>query len=798
VKLPLSWLRAWVPVPWSDRELAERLTLRGFEIESMSPCAPPFTGVVVAEILKCEPHPQADRLKVCQVTFGGAAPVQIVCGAPNARAGLRSALGLVGAQLPGALKIGAAKLRGVDSFGMLCSAAELQLAAGAAAGGILELPADAPLGQNLRDTLQLDEQLIEVAITPNRGDAMSVLGLARELHAASAVAMAAPPVHVTAPVHDERLEVRLTPGVGGARFVSRVLRGVDNRRAVPAWLRQRLERSGLRAISPIVDVTNYVLLELGQPMHAYDLGRLHPYIEVRRATAGEGLKLLDGRELTLDADVLVIADREGAVGMAGIMGGERSAIAAETSDLLLEVAWFDPGAIAGRARRYGLLTDASQRFERGVDPTLQERALERATELLLAIAGGRPGPAVVQELTAELPRRSALTLRAAQCERLLGMPVDSLALERHLTGLGLDVQAAGERTWRVTAPSWRFDIGIEADLIEELARSQGLDAIPERPPLGARRMGQASELTVDEGAILDCLIARGFSEAVTFGFTDPLLQDKLLGPQGAVTLTNPIAATLSVLRVSLWPGLVGAALENQRRQRERIRLFETATCFERDAQGAVNERRRIAGIALGSRLPEQWGAAREGGDFHDLKGDVAALLALGGGAHSFQFVAPNAAPPCLHPGRSATIERDGRQIGQIGELHPALVRELDLTYAPQLFELDWEAVAHCTPIRCAPVSAFPQIRRDISFTVPLLETFGRIAERVSVAASTRLHELRIFDIYQGKGVESGRKSMALGLILQDLHRTLTDADADEVMGRVGAELRRSLDARIRE
>ncbi|MGB8694252.1 MAG: phenylalanine--tRNA ligase subunit beta [Steroidobacteraceae bacterium] len=804
MKLPISWLRSWVAVPWSDSELAERLTMLGIEVESMSAAAPPFSGVVVAEIISAEAHPQADKLRVCKVSVGKGEPLQIVCGAPNARAGLRSALATVGALLPGEINIRATRLRGVESQGMLCSGKELQLSAEGA--GILELAADAPLGASLRDYLQLDDLQIELGITPNRGDAMSVLGIARELAAISGLPMLAQPAPVPAAApavpaatgKAERFPVRLTAGAGAARFASCVVRGVDNRRPVPAWMRARLERSGLRSISPVVDVTNFIVLELGQPMHAYDLSKLHTGIEVRKAKPGEALRLLDGRDIALDADVLVIADGAGAVGMAGIMGGERSAISADTCDLFLEVAWFDPQAIAGRARRYGLLTDASQRYERGVDPALQERALQRATELICAIAGGSAGPACLEELPQELPRRPAIELRGAQISRLLGTPVAAAEVTQRLVALGMKVVTASAQSWRVTPPSWRFDIAIEADLIEELARFGGFDAIPEIAPRAARRMGQVSEGVVSERSVLQQMAARGYQEAINFGFTDPLRQQQLLGTSAAIELRNPIASNLSVMRSSLWPGLLNAALENQRRQRERVRLFEIATCFHRSSAGAIVETKKIAALALGARLPEQWGAARADEDFFDLKADVTALLSLGSGGAAFRFESEDSPVPCLHPGRSARIVHDGRVIGHVGELHPALVREFDFTYAPMIFELDYAAVVGAPAVHYHAISSFPQIRRDISFTVPVSETFGRIADRVSVAASTRLHELRVFDIYQGQGVESGRKSVALGLILQDLSRTLTDADADEVVARVCAELRSGLDARIRE
>ena len=794
MKLPVSWLRSWIDPPWSDRELAERLTMLGFEVEALSTVAPPFKGVVVAEVRTVARHPRADKLSICQV-YAGASELQVVCGAGNARAGLRSALATVGAQLPGDVTIEKAKLRGIESQGMLCSARELGLPD--AGEGIIELNADAPLGAPLRDYLRLDETLLEISITPNRGDAMSVCGLARELAAASGRPLQPPTLQALRGTSAERFPIQLTPGAGCARFASRVIRGLDNRRPAPQWLRERLERSGLRSISPVVDVTNFVLLELGQPMHAYDLGRLSGVVQARRATPGEALQLLDGREVKLDPDVLVIADGRAAIGMAGIMGSERSAITADTTDVLLEVAWFDPAVIAGRARRYGLLTDASQRFERGVDPSGQERALERASELICATAGGTAGPACLEELPQELPRRDAIRLRNTQIARLLGKSFAATEVSERLRALGLQVEESAPGIWQVVPPSWRFDITIEADLIEELARCAGLDSIAAAAPLGRRLISGSSEARIGEQAILQRLTARGYSEAVTFGFTDPVLQAQLCGAMEPVSVRNPIAGNLSVMRASLWPGLLLAARANLHRQRERVRLFEIANRFQRGTGGRVIEQAMIAGVVVGSRLPEQWGAARAPADFFDLKADVMALLGLSTPELVYRFSA-GASLPALHPGRSAQIVRDGSVIGQLGELHPALSRDLDFTYAPLLFELDYAAVTASMAVRFAPLSSFPQIRRDISFTVAASETFGRIAGRVSVAASTRLHELRIFDVYQGKGVESGRKSVALGLILQDISRTLTDADADEVVAAVCTELRSSLDARIRE
>jgi phenylalanyl-tRNA synthetase beta chain len=794
MKLPLSWLREWVDLPEDPHEVAERLTSIGFEVESIAPVAGEFTEVVVAQITQIAAHPQAEKLQICQVSDGSGASLQIVCGASNARQGLKSALARIGAELPGGVQIKRAKLRGVDSAGMLCSARELGLSE--SHEGILELPEDAPLGASLRSYMELDDSVLEIAITPNRGDAMSVLGVARELAALAGSALRAPEVPPVAATGTATFPIHLSAGAGCARFASRVIRGVDNTRATPAWLQERLRRAGLRSISPVVDVTNLVLLELGQPMHAYDLGLLHGGITVRRARPDEPLRLLDGQELKLAEDVLVIADQQSAVGLAGIMGGERTMISASSCDLLLEVAWFDPAVIAGRARRYGQLTDASQRFERGVDPAGQERALARATRLLLDLVGGEAGPVQMQELPAEIPAARSVLLRAQRLDRLLGINVPSAVVEQRLRALGLQVSAQPQG-WQTKTPTWRFDLAIEVDLIEEVARLGGFAAIPEAAVVGARSIAALPESHLDERTLLQLLAARGYHEVITFGFVDPQLQAQLFADVPPITLLNPISSQLAVMRCSLWPGLIQAARENLRRQQERVRLFEMATRFTRGPEGQVVESKSVAGLVVGTRWPEQWGSSREAADFYDVKGDIEALLALHGGpdVHRFEAAADVA---CLHPGRAARILRDGKPIGLLGELHPALTTALNFTYAPLLFELDGAPLSLSRPAGYEPLSVYPHIRRDLSFTVEASEPFGRIAERVSVAASTSLKELRVFDIYQGQTVESGRKSIALGLILQELTRTLTDEDADRIVAAVVVELQSSLGARIRE
>jgi len=795
MKVPYTWLAEWVKVPWPAPELGSRLTMAGIELEALGAAAPPFTGVVVAQIMSAEPHPQADKLQVCRVSTGSGPTLQIVCGASNARAGLKSALAQVGAQLPGELTIKAAKLRGVESQGMLASAKELGLAD--ASAGILELPQHAPLGRPLREYLALDEPVLDLNVTPNRGDAMSVIGIAREVAALAGTKVSGPAIGGTRAGHKDHLAVHLEAPAACPRFAGCILRGVNNRAETPLWMRERLRRAGVRAISPVVDVTNYVMLELGQPMHAYDLKKLRGEIRVRLARVAEPVTLLDGKAINAPADVLLITDGEGAVGLAGIMGGLRTAVTAETTDVFLESAYFSPDAILGRARRLGLQTDASQRFERGVDPTQQGRAIERAIALLSPVAGGTAGPVEVTQSAAHLPRRSAVALRAKQLTRLLGAELPAERIEATLAGLQMQVTRSASG-WQVTPAAHRFDIGIEADLIEEVARVVGFEAIPETDALVPQRFRSLPEEHPPEAAVLGRLAARGYQEAITLAFVDPALQERLFPGRAALALSNPIASDLSVMRVSLWPGLLRAALENQRRQADRIRLFEHGTRFEAGG-GTTRELDTLAGLACGARLPEQWGVAKDmraAADFYDVKGDLAALFAATGAPQSFTF--EPGAQPALHPGRTARVLRCGQHVGWLGELHPTLVQALDFTYPPILFELDFDAALAVKRTSYEEISRFPQVRRDLAIVVDESVTLSSLAERVTLAASTLLRDLRIFDVYRGPGLEKGRKSVAVGLIFQDISRTLTDDDVERLMASVVADLRENLNARIRE
>ena len=798
MRVPYTWLAEWVSVPWPAAELGSRLTMAGFELEALETAAPPFTGVIVAEILEATRHPQAEKLQVCKVATGQGEPVQIVCGAANARVGLKSALAVVGAKLPGDLNIKAAKLRGIDSQGMLCSAKELGLSE--SSNGILELPTEAPVGTPLREYLALDESIVGLSVTANRGEAMSIIGVAREVAALSGKSLTGPKLERVAAKSKDTFPVHLDAKAACPKFAGRVIRGVNNQAVSPAWMRERLRRCGVRSISPVVDVTNYVLLELGQPMHAYDLSKLRSEIRVRLAKPAEKVTLLDGRTVEASDDVLLITDGDGPVGAAGIMGGERTSVSADTTDVFFEVAYFAPDAIRGRGRRWGLVTDASQRYERGVDPALQERAIERATALLLQIAGGEPGPVTLAQSAENLPKRAPVKLRSSQLKRLLGATIEAARVEATLVSLQMKVETTADG-WVVTPPSHRFDIAIEADLIEEVARIVGFDVIADVDAQVAQQFSSLPEETPSVRAILETLTSRGYYEAINYAFTDPARQLRLFPDRPGLALANAISADLSVMRVSLWPGLLNCTLTNQRRQQDRIRLFEHGTRFEPKEGGGTREIDTLAGVASGPRQPEQWGLGkleRAAVDFFDVKADVEALLAGTGAFEEFSFEAPGSgALACLHPGRAARICRGGNVVGWLGELHPTLVKELDFTYTPVLFELDMAGLQVRRP-QFEELSRFPSVRRDLAVVLDEGVPLSALRERVVLAASSLLRNFRVFDVYRGPGVETGRKSVALGLIFQDITRTLTDEDADRAVASVVAELRVSLNAKIRE
>ena len=788
MKFPESWLREHVSVEASSEELAARLTAIGLEVEESTPIGGKLEGVVVAQIVSAERHPDAERLQVCQVDTG-AGRVQIVCGAPNARAGLKAPLATVGAKLPGGIDIKAAKLRGVESMGMLCSARELGIDADAS--GLLELPDDAPVGAALSSFLGLPDTALELKLTPNRADCFSVRGIAFDVAAAMGAQVEPMQIPEAALQSQSRIEVALDAGADCPRYCGRVIEGLDASAKSPAWLVEKLRRSGLRPISPLVDIGNFVMLELGQPMHAFDADALNGPIGVRRARDGESLKLLDEREVALDPGFLVITDADRVVALAGLMGGWDTRVTDGTTRVFLESAHFAPPAIAGRSRRLGMHTDAAHRFERGVDPQLPRYALERATALVLQVMGGRAGP-VTEALAPEyLENPRPVNLRRARLARVLGMEVPDAEVERILRALGMGVQPTGEG-WQVVPPTRRFDVAIEEDLIEEIARIHGYARIPTRLPAGAFPLAAPSETRVAEDRLRRQLIARDFNEALNYAFVDAAQLQAFNLHEGSVALANPLSAELAVMRTSLLPGLAAAAQRNRARQHARVRLFEFGRVFH-SAGGAPRETQRVAAIAMGPALPDQWSDKPREVDYADLKGVVESLLGLAAAKAEFR----PATDPWGHPGRSARVFREGRDIGWVGHLHPGLVKALELDGEVLAFELDVEPLAARVLPRAGEISRFPAVRRDLALVVPEGTPWSALEASLSQALAGRLQQVVLFDEYRGAGLETGTKSLAMGLILQEVSRTLTDSEADQAVADALAALARDCKARIR-
>ena len=792
MKFSEAWLREWVNPPVDTPALADQLSMAGLEVDAITPAAPPFHGVQIGLVQEVQPHPDAVKLRICRVALGQGEPLQIICGAANVAAGQRVPVATLGAMLPGGLKIKRAKLRGVESQGIIRSAAELGLAE--TSEGILPLPADAPLGADFRAWLDLDDLCIELDLTPDRGDCLSLAGVAREVGVINRVPVCVPPITPVAATRDDRFPVELLAPAACPRYACRVVRHIDPAAETPLWLRERLRRAGLRPIHPVVDVTNYVLLELGQPLHGFDLAKLAGGIQVRLARPGEPLDLLNGETIELTADTLVIADAAQAVALAGIMGGAGTAVSAATRDILFESAFFAPTPISGKARRYGLHTDASHRFERGVDPELQVRALERATALLLAIAGGEPGPIVEAVAPDQLPTRHRHSLRRERIRRLLGLSLEDEAITDILSRLGMEVMptAAG---WEVLAPSSRFDLVHEVDLIAEIGRIHGYTRIPASHATASSATKAPPEMAFDLDRARLALVDRGYHEVITYSFVSPELQARLDPNQTPLLLANPLSPELSAMRTSLWPGLIQAARGNLARQQGRMRLFETGLRFQRQGD-ELRQETMIAGLVLGAASPEQWGEASRGADFFDLKADVEALLALTGAIQEFRFIP--AEHQALHPGQTARVERQGQASGLIGMLHPALAAELDLNANCYLFELDLAGLQGGGLPAFAPISRYPAIRRDLAILVDRHLPFQRVRDCMTAAAPEWLRDLVLFDVYEGERIPPGTKSFALGLILQATSQTLTDDETETTLGRILERLQDELGAKLRD
>jgi phenylalanyl-tRNA synthetase beta chain len=795
MKFSENWLRQHVHTDTSREQLVDTLTAIGLEVEDVVALGEGLDRVVVARILDCEPHPHADRLQVCTVDAGQGAPLQVVCGAPNARPGLAAPLAMVGATV-GALTIEAANLRGVESNGMLCSACELGLDEDAS--GLLELPPDAPVGAPLADYLGLPDASIEIKLTPNRADCFSIRGIAFDVAAATGSEVEPFDATPMPALNDAQLPVELDAGGHAPRYLGRVVEGVDLSRATPAWMAERLRRSGIRPVSLAVDITQYVMLELGQPLHAFDRDLLRGPVGVRHGRQGESLKLLDGREIELDDDFLVVTDAGRPVALAGIMGGHDCRVTAQTRRVFLESAHFAPAAIIGRGRRLGLHTDAAHRFERGVDPELPRQAIELATRLLVELAGGAPGPVTEAVLPEHLPQPQPIELRSARLARVLGIAVEGTEVERILRALGLEVEAT-DAGWRVTPPARRFDLAIEEDLVEEISRIHGYDAIPATLPGGGMRLAAPSESRLDEASVRRQLAARDYLEAINYAFVDATLLERWSFADDAVPLANPLSAELGAMRTALLPGLVAAVGRNLARQAPRVRLYELGKVFTAAGKGdAPCETLRIAAVATGRGRAEQWGASARAVDFFDLKGDLDSLAGLSGATLEYRPSQPDWA----HPGRSADVLRiDGGgepdRVGWIGQLHPRLQHALDLDVDAVAFELDLDPLLRRPLPRARPLSKYPSVRRDLAFVVPETVSWAALSASVREAAGPALRELRLFDRYAGKGVESGSKSLAMALILQEESRTLTDRDVDAVVAEVVATLQREHGAVIR-
>ena len=792
MKFSEQWLRTWVNPNVSRDELVARLSMTGLEVDSVTPAAGEFSGVVVGEILSAEQHPDADKLRVCRVS-NGSEEFQVVCGAPNARAGIKIPFAMVGAVLGEDFKIKKAKLRGVESFGMLCSAAELQISEDH--DGLYELPQDAPVGQSVREYLGLDDAIIEVDLTPNRGDCLSIAGLAREVGANYGAAVTRVEAAPVAAVHDDVRPVELVAAEACPRYLGRVIRNVDLSRATPLWMVERLRRSDIRSIDAVVDITNYVMLELGQPMHAFDLAEIKGGIRVRLAEEGEKLVLLDGQEISLRADTLVIADHERPLAMAGIMGGEHSGVSENTRDLFLESAFFDTIAIAGKARGYSLHTDSSHRFERGVDWQLQREAMERATALILEIVGGEPGPIVEAAEQGALPTLKQITLRNERITQMLGMQMSEADVVGYLKGLGLGVSAQADGQWQVDVPSHRFDISIEVDLIEELARLYGYNRLPVSAPTAALTLAGKPETRGELPALRRLLVARGYHEAITYSFIEPGLSKQFEPQIEPLALANPISSDMAVMRPSLWPGLSKAVQYNQNRQQGRVRLFESGQRFIPAADGLQQEV-MLSGIVTGSRQPEGWANGAEKIDFFDVKADVEAILAQSAAGVTFRFEPVE--HPALHPGQSARILNGGEQVGLMGALHPQLVADLDLNGPVFVFELALAKICQGQLPRFEELSRYPEVRRDIALVVDRTVLAEDLLSCIRAEAGAHLKNLRLFDVYEGKGIDPHRKSMAIGLTLQDSSRTLTDDEVNAVMDRVLQSLEQGFNATLRK
>jgi len=795
MKFSEAWLREWVNPEISSEELQHQITMAGLEVDDVEAVAGEFTKVLVGEVVECGQHPDADKLQVTKINIGEDELVDIVCGAKNCRLGLKVAVAVVGAVLPGDFKIKKAKLRGQPSFGMLCSESELGMAE--SAEGIIELPADAPIGQCVREYLQLDDVTIDVDLTANRADCLGIKGLAREVGVLNAMPATQPTWENVAVSIDDQVAINLQATEACPRYLGRVIKGINQDVATPLWMVEKLRRCGVRSVDAVVDITQYVLLELGHPMHAFDLAKLEGGIEVRLAEQDEKLTLLDGKEVKLNANTLVIADQSKALAMAGIFGGQDSGVQAETTDIFLESAFFAPLAIAGRARSYGLHTDASHRYERGVDPVLQATAMERATQLLVEICGGQVGPITEAVCEATLPTQATITLTRKKLDRLIGHVVEDARVTEILTQLGCEVTFA-DTQWTVVAPTYRFDMEIEEDLIEEVARVYGYNNIPNIAPQAALTMPAHNEAALKLSKVRDMLISREFNEAITYSFVDPDKQLKLHPEADALILPHPISKDMSAMRVSLWTGLLESVSKNQKRQQPRVRLFETGLRFIKDekAENGIKQQPMLSGVIIGNLNEQHWDIEARNVDFFDLKADLEAVLALCVDGTSFEFRAEKHS--ALHPGQSAGIYRDGVNIGYIGALHPNHAKPFAIKGTPIVFEVELSAITKRQLPQAGDISKFPANHRDLAFVVDKKISAGKVLKFIEKIGGSQLVGINLFDVYEGQGVIEGNKSLAIGLILQDTTRTLEEQEIADSVNTIVEAVSKEFNASLRE
>lgn len=795
MKFSESWLREWVNPAISRDELTHQITMAGLEVDDVIAVAGDFSGVVVGEVVECGQHPDADKLRVTKVNVGGEELLDIVCGAPNCRQGLKVAVAVVGAVLPGDFKIKKAKLRGQPSHGMLCSYGELGIEI--ESDGIIELPLDAPIGTDIREYLQLNDVIIDVDLTANRADCLGMVGLAREVGVLNRLNVTEPSWEAANVSSERRVEIDVANPEACPRYLGRVVSNVNVKAQTPDWMVEKLRRSGIRSIDPIVDITNYVLVEFGQPMHAFDLDKIDGGIKVRLGNGEEKLTLLDSNEITIPADTLVIADNSQALALAGVFGGEASGVSEQTRDIMLECAFFAPLAIMGKARRLGLHTDSSHRFERGVDPELQHKAMDRATRLVLDICGGEAGPVVEAKSEAHLPKAADIKLRRSKLDKLLGHQISDADVEEILTRLGFKVEKQGS-DWQVKTATYRFDMAIEEDLIEEVARIYGYNNIPNTAPLAHLSMTDHKESDLKLSRVRAMLVARGFQEAVTYSFVDPKLQ-KLVHPDSeAMVLPNPISSEMSAMRLSMFTGLLNAVGYNQARQQTRVRLFETGLRFIPDAQAesGVRQQAMLGAVIAGPQSDEHWSMESKTVDFFDLKGDLEAIIGLTVSEAEFSF--KGAQHPAMHPGQCAEILRNDRVIGYIGAVHPSLEKPFGLNGKTIVFELELDALLQAKLPQAQAVSKFPANRRDIAIVVDEEVAAGDVMTLIRKVGENQLVGLNLFDVYRGKGVEQGKKSLAIALTLQDNTRTLEEKEIAEMVDTVVSALKSEFNASLRD